>query len=265
MDDQKKYQKELRKKRIGELRKIAGRFEPPIELKPSWTRDKISKLIMERRIVPVAQQVKEKFTAPVREQRERQPVNQAFEQAVKSGDDQEPPKEKRGGVREGSGRPKGLTDEKAKVKNLPQYPSNPIKQGIQSLFDVWASAAKIEELALDEKEADLLALPLTQLQEYYFPGILPEIAGTWIMLIFAVSRVIKPRIDTVNAVRKQRKEARVIESTRDRTIRHYKYADGQGSLRPLHAVPAGEPASYTDDLDKVTCPTCLEVIEKARP
>ena len=263
MDDRKKYQKDLRKKKIGELREIAGRFEPPIKLKPSWTRDKIAKLIMERRfeIVPVAQQIKEKVPIPVPGLKEQQPVNPDFEAAVKS----EPAKAKSGGVREGAGRPKGMTDEKAKVRHLPQVSSTPIKQGCQSLFDFWASAAKIEQLALSEDEAEKLSLPITQLQEFYFPGILPEIAGTWIMLIFAVSRIVKPRVDLINVVRKQRREATVKSSLIDRTIRHYQFKDNDGNLKPLHAVPAGEPAAYTDNMDKVTCPTCLEVIEKARP
>jgi hypothetical protein len=269
MDEQKKYQKELRKKKIAELRKIAGRFEPPIELKPSWTRDKISKLILHRRMDAErelnASQEKGVSHPSVfaQDRKEQQPVNPEFEQAVKVVD--KPKKEKPGGVREGAGRPKGLTDEKAKVKNLPQLSSTPIRQGCQSLFDFWASAAHIEQLALSDDEAEKLSLPITQLQEFYFPGILPEIAGTWIMLIFAVSRIVKPRIDMVNVVRKQRKETRIKSGFEDRTTRHYQYTDNDGRLKPLHAVPAGEPAAYTDDMDKVTCPTCLEVIEKARP
>lgn len=268
MDEQKKYQKELRKKKIGELRKIAGRFEPPIKLKPSWTRDKISKLILQRRMDAErglsASQEKGVSHPSVfaQERKEQQPVNPEFEQAVKV---EEPTVEKRGGVRPGAGRPKGLTDEKAKVRHLPQISSTPIKQGVQSLFDFWASAAKIEQLALSEDEAEKLSLPITQLQEFYFPGILPEIAGTWIMLIFAVSRIVKPRIDMVNVVRKQRKETRIKSGFEDRTIRHYQFKDNEGKLKPLHAVDPSVPAGYTDDLDKVTCPTCLEVIEKARP
>jgi hypothetical protein len=268
MDEQKKYQKELRKKKIGELRKIAGRFEPPIVLKPSWTRDKIAKLILKRRMDAERglKASREKGVSHpsvfAQERKEQQPVNPEFEQAVKVA---EPVEEKRGGVREGAGRPKGMTDEKAKVRHLPQVPSTPIKQGCWALFDFWASAAKIEELALSDDEAETLSLPITQLQEYYFPGILPEIAGTWVMLIFAVSRIVKPRVDMVNVVRKKRKEETVKSSFKDRTVRHYKYDDGQGNLKPLHAVPADEPAAYTDNMDKVTCPTCLEVIEKARP
>ena len=268
MDEQKKYQKELRKKKIGELRKIAGRFEPPIELKPSWTRDKIAKLIFERRM-DVARGLSTSQEKGVshpsvfaQEHKEQQPVNPEFEQAVKVA---EPVEEKRGGVREGAGRPKGMTDEKAKVRHLPQVPSTPIKQGCWALFDFWASAAKIEELALSDDEAETLSLPITQLQEYYFPGILPEIAGTWVMLIFAVSRIVKPRVDMVNKVRNQRKELRVKSGFEDRTIKHYQYKDGNGNLKPLHAVDPSIPAVYTYDMDSVTCPTCLEVIEKARP
>lgn len=251
MDNQKKAYKHLMKKKIKDLVYIAGSFDPPIILKPTWTKDKITKLILERQNIPVK--------AP--DHIEQGPVNPDFEAAAQV---DEPVKEKRGGVRPGAGRTPGMTDEKAKVRHLPQVPSTPIKQGCQSLFDFWASAAKIEELALTDDEAETLSLPITQLQEYYFPGILPEIAGTWIMLIFAVSRVVKPRIDKVNVVRKHRKETRVQSSLEDRTPRHYQYKDGD-SMKPLHAIIAGEPAAFTDELDNVTCPTCLEVIEKARP
>lgn len=157
-----------------------------------------------------------------------------------------------------------MTDEKAKVRNLPQVPSTPIKQGLQSLFDVWAAAAKIEQLALKDDEAEALALPITQLQEYYFPGVLPEIAGTWIMLVFASSRIIKPRIDMVNIVRKKRKESRIRTGFEDRTKRHYRYRDGD-ELKPLHAIDASEPAAYTEDLDDVTCDVCKKLIDEAKP
>lgn len=283
MDDKKKAYKELMKKKIGDLREIAGRLDPPVKLKTSWTKDKITKLILERRIVPVTEQIhkdlkkQERMDAAsgkhdpqeqgvshpsVFERKEQQqPVKPEFEQAVKS----EPVTDKHGGVRKGAGRSMGLTAEKAKVKNLPQYPSTPIKQGVQSLFDLWASAAKIEQLALTEKEADMLSLPITQLQEYYFPGILPEIAGTWIMMIFAASRILKPRVDMINTVREQRKERKVagIGIGKGQEI-HYRYKIDD-SLKPLHAIAPDEPANFTDDLNGVTCPTCLKIIEKARP
>lgn len=185
---------------------------------------------------------------------DQQPANIAFEQAVAEtikGPEQ-PKKENRGGPREGAGRPLGLTDEKAKVKNLPQYPSIPIKQGCQALFDLWSTAAKIEQLALSDDEADILSLPLTQLQEYYFPGILPEIAGTWIMLIFAVTRVVKPRIDIVNTVRKERRAARPDPNV----IYHFVAAGGV----TMHALDSSYPNRITAETNKVTCQTCLKIL-----
>lgn len=258
-------EKELLKKKIGVLRTMAKGFEPPIELKPTWTKKKIARLIIKRQGSNQVRKKQQPANQPPAEQQAPGPApgpaapNIGFEKAATV---TEPPIEKRGGVREGAGRPMGMTDEKAKVKNLPKYPSIPIKQGVQALFDLWASFAKIEQLALSEPEADLLSLPLTQLQEYYFPGILPEIAGAWIMFIFAFTRVIKPRIDLIDVVRKQRRSA---QQTRAGAVRpkgeilHYKADDGG----PLHAMPPGEAVVFTDDIAKVNCPVCRDMISKA--
>jgi len=260
MENRNKAKKDLLKKKIGELRRMAGGHG--IELKPSWTRDKIANLIIKQRFA-MAQQIKDKVPVPKpvvfdTSHKEQPPVNPEFEQAAKIA---EPPKkEKRGGVREGGGRPLGLTDEKARVKNLPQYPSNPIKQGSQALFDLWASAAKIEELALSEDEADLLSLPITQLAEYYFPGMIPEIAGTWVMMIFAFTRVVQPRMKLIDEVRKQRRAAVDIRTGPaqggDGTLIHFQRLN-QG---PLHAIAAGDPFKNTTDYSIVTCETCKEIL-----
>lgn len=266
MENRKKLKKELMKKKIGELRKMAGRYS--IEIKPNWTRDKIANLIIERRIVPVAQQIKDNAQA----RKDQQPagqqpagqaaVNPAFEQAAQVVEPPAGKQEKRGGVREGAGRQLGLTDEKAKVKNLPQYPSNPIKQGSQALFDLWASAAKIEELALSEDEADLWSLPITQLAEYYFPGMIPEIAGTWVMMIFAVTRIMKPRIKLIEEVRKQRRSAQPAgpekaEPAKETRLLHYKAKDGT----PLHALEPGVEVLFTENPLKLTCQVCKNIIK----
>ena len=188
-----------------------------------------------------------------------------FADAVKQAEIAEPKTEKRGGVRPGAGRPEGLTAEKAKVKNLPQFPAAPIKQGLQSLFDLWSAAAKIEELALSEDEADLLSLPITQLQEYYFPGILPEIAGTWIMLIFATSRIIKPRIKIINKTRMIRRTAAEMKAVENKIedvtgpAVHYKPA--KGGL--IHVVDTSEVVKTTPDKNKVTCNVCKELFKKS--
>lgn len=206
---------ELTKLNNADLVKIAQGLKPPIRVKTKWKKADLVQAILKHesqalsRPGPGAPQGKgpatrfdpkigRVYTEAQKEAPQQQPANADFEAAV--GKD-ELPKDGRGGVRPGSGRPPGMTAAKAAVKGLPQYPSNPIKMGISALFDLWASAAKLESLALEDEEAHLLALPLTQLQEFYFPGIIPEIAGTWIMLIFAVTRVIKPRLTLLAALR----------------------------------------------------------------
>jgi hypothetical protein len=186
-----------------------------------------------------------------------QPANPEFEKEA-SKNVTEPKKENRGGARPGAGRPPGLTDEKAKVKNLPQYPSIPIRQGCQALFDLWSSAAKIEQLSLSDEEADLLSLPLTQLQEFYFPGILPEIAGTWIMLIFAATRVVKPRIEIVNQVRAERRAEKQGGDQPGKLNVHYSNAGGSY----LHKLEPGDPGQWTPNAKNVTCPTCKKILDK---
>lgn len=263
MDDRKAY-KDLMKKKIGVLRKMAEDFKPPIEIKPTWTRARLSKLILARRFVPVSEQIKDKYRDP-KERQEQQPIKPGFEQAVA-----EPPEEKRGGAREGAGRTPGLTAEKAKVKNLPQYPSNPIKQGSQALFDLWASAAKIEQLALSEDEADLLSLPVTQLAEYYFPGMIPEIAGTWVMMIFAVTRIMKPRIKLIEEIRKLRRA----EHTKDKAqeikaaLESNPVKGGNGKLyhycdnrKPIHAIAPGEAAHFTNNIATCNCEQCRDILK----
>ena len=193
---------------------------------------------------------------------EQQPVNPAFEAAAQVVVPPIEKQEKRGGVREGAGKPLGLTDVKAKVKNLPQYPSNPIKQGSQALFDLWASAAKIEELALSEDEADLWSLPITQLAEYYFPGMIPEIAGTWVMMIFAVTRIMKPRIKLVNEVRKQRRSAQPAGPekagpAKETRLIHYRSIGD----KPIHALEPGAEVLFTGHFERVTCQVCKNIIK----
>ena len=239
-------QKELQRKKIVDLRRIAS--ELGIEYDKRWIRSKLVKEILNK-----TESALEPANPSV-----QQPANPEFERAAAE-KAAEPVKDNRGGAREGAGRPLGLTDEKAKVRNLPQFPSNPIRQGICSLFDLWATAAKIEELALSEDEADMESLPLTQLQEYYFPNILPEIAGSWIMLIFATTRIMKPRIKLINKVRAERqaaKQNKPRENVRPSMITHF--IDKNGEY--LHVIDMNDlDNTVSQHIEKVTCPTCLKL------
>jgi len=247
-------QKELQRKKIAELRRIAA--DLGIDYHKSWIRKKLIKEII------IAQG---KESEPARPEPDQPgPINPDFEKAAAE-KAAEPIKDNRGGARPGAGRPPGLTAEKARVKNLPQYPSQPIRQGVCCLFDLWSSAAKIEELALSDDEADLLSLPLTQLQEYYFPGILPEIAGTWIMLIYATTRVVKPRINIVNKVRAERRAAKTggkePEKTEpDNPDMTWHFAEPGG--KPLHPIGPDKNQAVTFKASKVTCQTCIKLMAK---
>ncbi len=113
---------------------------------------------------------------------------------------------------------------------------------------------------------------MTQLAEFYYPNVLPEIAGIWIMAIFATTRIMRPRIQLIDLVRKQRKEQTASGAATVKLsvgngdgVKHYKYRDSHDDLKPIHAITAGESFVFTEDIDKVTCPTCKKIIDKARP
>jgi len=206
----------LERKSKAALVEIAKSLDPSLVLKKTWTGRQIAAKIHERRTIEA--KARNKVSAlsatggangTVGTARISEPVNADFEAAVKS-KAEDPGTAKRGGHRPGAGRPQGLTDAKARAKNLPQYPNIAIKQGIEWVFELWASATKIEMLALDEDEAMLLSLPVTQIQEYFFPDLIPEIAGAFVMLIYATTKIAKPRLALIRALHKAKSEGRDI-------------------------------------------------------
>ncbi|OHB67772.1 MAG: hypothetical protein A2V70_19145 [Planctomycetes bacterium RBG_13_63_9] len=70
-----------------------------------------------------------------------------------------------GGVRPGSGRPEGLTNEMAAYNRLSSQPHPAIKLAIESIFDAWAARAQCPSVALTKEEAFDLALPWTHAAE----------------------------------------------------------------------------------------------------
>ena len=212
---------DLERKGRGALVEISKALEPPLILKKTWTGKQIARKIYERRVIEDKARSQTISTSAHDSTGDThsiadaatvlQPVNTDFEAAAQAKAIEEEPK-KRGGYREGAGRPPGLTDEKARAKNLPKYPNIAIKQGVEWLFELWASAMKIELLALDENEAMLLSLPITQIQEYFFPGFIPEIAGAFVMLIYATTKITKPRFALIRELHKAKAEGRDIST-----------------------------------------------------
>ena len=76
------------------------------------------------------------------------------------------PIENRGGAREGAGRPKGMTADRARMAQLSECPHPVVLAAIELLFDAWASGVGCPDVALTKDEARDLALPWTNALEY---------------------------------------------------------------------------------------------------
>lgn len=191
---------ELEKK---ELLEMAA--ENKVDVKNYWNKKKISEAIREKQIADEAAAA-------------GQGGNPEFEQQLKDNLQEtvsRTPDEKRGGFREGSGRPEGMTNDKAAVRNLPTVPNESIKKGCEMLFGLWSNSMKIPEIALNDAEAEALALPVTQLQEYYLAGQVPEIAWVWIGAIGTFYAIADTRIKIIKEVRANAKAGHKIDPGQD--------------------------------------------------
>jgi hypothetical protein len=82
----------------------------------------------------------------------------------------------RGGVREGAGRPVGMTAEQVRVNRIQEKPNRVYLALCRLLFDLWAEKCDCDAVALTPEEAEKLALPWSQLGDYsgvnrYIPAI----------------------------------------------------------------------------------------------
>lgn len=110
--------------------------------------------------------------------------------------------ETRGGARPGAGRPRG-TDNLSLVNRLPEKANETLVPVLQIPFKTWATAIGVKELELNRDEAKDLALPVTQLLEFYFPGRIPEIAWVWLMMLGSTYRILEPRLELLAKMRKE--------------------------------------------------------------
>ena len=123
--------------------------------------------------------------------------------AVPPSDQTAPKKDGRGGVRPGAGRPLGVTNEKSAVAKLPTLPNESVVAAFKMLFAAWEAGIKVDGVALTDEEARSMALPVTQLIEFYCPGQIPEIAWTWVMAAWSVGSVTLLRIKLIKAAREK--------------------------------------------------------------
>ncbi|HUS71933.1 MAG TPA: hypothetical protein VMY06_02620 [Sedimentisphaerales bacterium] len=112
--------------------------------------------------------------------------------------------ERRGGPRPGSGRPKGVTEEFAAVNRLPEKANLTLIPVLQIPFKLWSKSQGVKELELNKDDAKELALPVTQLLEFYFPGRIPEIAWVWLMFAGTAYRILEPRLEVLAHIRDEK-------------------------------------------------------------
>lgn len=109
-----------------------------------------------------------------------------------------------GGYREGAGRTPGLTDEKARVQRVlgNEVPDPTIKFAFECIFDGWESAVGVKGIALSKDEVTLIAVPTTNLKEYYFPGLnISPALELWLGLAIGIKAVVRSRIDLIRETR----------------------------------------------------------------
>jgi len=105
----------------------------------------------------------------------------------------------------GAGRTAGLTDEKARIERIVknEVPDPTIKFAFECLFEGWENAVKVKGLALSKDETNAIAVPVTNLKEYYLPGLdLSPSIRMWIGLAIGVKAVVQSRIELIRETRK---------------------------------------------------------------
>ena len=198
---------ELRRRSRTDLRKIAKKSG--IKIAMNWSRIKLATKILEKR------KLDELEDSPVQPGPKSEPESGTsqrkpdFETLATEGPEIAPvtPQDEKpglGGVREGAGRTPGLTDEKARIQRVlgNEVPDPTIKFAFECLFDGWESAVGVKGIALSKDEVTLIAVPTTNLKEYYFPGLnISPALELWIGLAIGVKAVVQSRIVLIRETR----------------------------------------------------------------
>lgn len=100
-----------------------------------------------------------------------------------------------------------------------------VSRVVKMPFELWAINQKVEQLALEDKEAAQIAEPVKQLLDYYLPQI-PAIAYAWIALTVNSFWIMRTRLLLIKAIQESDSSAQA--GVKD---------EGQGGLRP----PASQP------------------------
>ena len=93
----------------------------------------------------------------------------------------------------------------AERDTLVQEPNSLFIPVLKMPFSLWAVSQEIEDLKITDEEANKLALPVTQLVEYYLPKI-PAIGYVWVSLVLTIYGITQPRIKKIQEIRIEREK-----------------------------------------------------------
>jgi len=197
---------QLRKNSRPILIKMAKKLHIKVPKSRSWNKTTLARKILEK------QKLSELDETPVQPEPESDKPKRKpdFETLATEGpkivpDSPQLDTEGPGGVREGAGRTPGLTDEKARIERIVknEVPDPTIKFAFECFFEGWEKAVKVKGLALSKEEINVIAVPVTNLKEYYFPGLdLSPAICMWIGLAIGVKSVVQSRIELIRETRK---------------------------------------------------------------
>ena len=184
----------LKKKSLPVLRQMAKKLH--IKVAVGWNRTTLAKKILEK------QKLDELEDSPVQPEPESgKPQRKSdFETLATEGPQIAPDKpiedeQGPGGVRDGAGRPPGLSDEKARVQRIlkNQVPEPAVQFVVECIFNLSGEPKKAVE-----PSTDMIAVPVTNLIAYYFPNVkLSPLLHVWFDLGIGVKNLVVSRVQAM--------------------------------------------------------------------
>jgi len=149
------------------------------------------------------------------------------------------PQERRGGVRENAGRPKGQSDERARCERLLalEVPDLSVKKLIQGINLV---LGRFTFAAFTPVQVDSLALGFTLPLYYWFPSLEGGVGNKWALHFQSIELIGKPvteRMQLIIQIQQQAKEQENVEKENKENIEPEKFV-----AVDAEAVPGEKPA-----------------------
>ena len=213
---------------------LRGDYFKVTQKKPSirWNKKTLMKKITDAEILQAGYVAKEKAQSPPNTSSDVKPDFESLASGPEIIDKSEaatseqPQKERRGGPREGAGRPIGQSDERARCERLlalqvPDLAIKKIVQGINLVFGRFTLAAFTPE------QIDSLALGFTLPMYYWFPSLEGGASNKWTLHFQSMELIGKPvneRMQLINQILQQqakeqengdKKDEKIIEQKKD--------------------------------------------------